>query len=125
MRYNLDFVRPKRINKKYGFAVRCVHDNSQRAELDKPADKPRKTLIIGKVIYKNSDRPVAGASVVVKGTAIETVTDISGSFSIEVPPQAKYLEFSFYKLKKQDIRVSVKQGKTTNIGTIQLSRKLL
>ena len=48
--------------------------------------------------------PVAGASVVVKGTTNGTVTDMDGNFSIEVPANAT-LQISFIGYIPQDIVV--------------------
>ncbi len=39
--------------------------------------------------------PLAGATVVVKGTTIGAVTDVDGSYSLSIPENASYLDFSF------------------------------
>ena len=43
------------------------------------------TKITGTVISAENNEPVIGASVVVKGTTIGSVTDLDGFFSLEVP----------------------------------------
>jgi len=51
-----------------------------------------------------------GASVVVKGTTIGTITDNDGKYNLSVPADAKILVFSFVGMKMQEIAIT---GKTT------------
>ncbi len=46
---------------------------------------------------------VPGATLVVKGTTIGTVTDVEGNFSISVPSNAKTLTVSFVGMESQDV----------------------
>ena len=50
--------------------------------------------ISGKVTDETG-APVPGATVIVKGTSIGTVTDYDGNFTLGVPATAKALVFSF------------------------------
>ncbi|MCE5345576.1 MAG: TonB-dependent receptor [Bacteroidales bacterium] len=60
--------------------------------------------ISGTVTEKNGT-PIAGASVVVTGTTQGTITDINGKYSINVPPEAKSLTFSFVGMEPQAISI--------------------
>ena len=63
------------------------------------------TKVTGQVLDENGD-PVIGASVVVKGTTIGTVTDFDGNFTLDVPSNEKHLEISYVGMKKVEVRVS-------------------
>ena len=63
------------------------------------------TNITGTVISLEENEPVIGASIVVKGTTIGTVTDIDGTFSLDVPSSAKTLVISFVGMKTQEVAV--------------------
>ena len=54
--------------------------------------------------------PVPGASVIVKGTTVGTVTDSNGEFTLRIPDNAETLQFSFVGMKTQEVPVA---GKTT------------
>ncbi|MDR1582677.1 MAG: carboxypeptidase-like regulatory domain-containing protein, partial [Prevotellaceae bacterium] len=41
--------------------------------------------ISGKVLYAGSDDPIAGASIVVKGTSVGVTSGADGSFTINIP----------------------------------------
>ena len=59
----------------------------------------------GLLVDENGD-PVIGASVVVKGTTIGTVTDFDGNFVLEVPEEHKHLEISYVGMEKIMVRVA-------------------
>ena len=64
------------------------------------------TRVTGKV-FGNDDRlPLAGASVVIKGTTIGAVSDVNGNFSLQVPPGAQTLVVSYIGYVKQERQVS-------------------
>ncbi|MCP4122340.1 MAG: SusC/RagA family TonB-linked outer membrane protein [Bacteroidetes bacterium] len=50
--------------------------------------------------------PLPGVNIVLKGTAIGTVTDFDGTYSIEVPSENQVLEFSFTGYKREVVDVS-------------------
>jgi len=66
------------------------------------------TKVSGTVTSADDGLPVIGASVVVKGTTLGTVTDMDGKYSIEVPSNAKLLKISYVGMKSQE--VSAKTG---------------
>lgn len=49
------------------------------------------TKVTGTVISADDNEPIIGASIVVKGTMVGTVTDFDGTFSLDVPSSAKTL----------------------------------
>jgi len=57
------------------------------------------------VVADGSGEPLIGANVLVKGTTLGTITDIDGSFSLEVPDGASTLVMSFtgYETQEMDI----------------------
>ena len=63
------------------------------------------TKVTGHVVDENGD-PVIGASVVVKGTTIGTVTDFDGNFVLEIPEEHKHLEISYVGMEKIMVRVA-------------------
>ena len=58
--------------------------------------------ITGIVVSADDDEPVIGASIVVKGTTIGTVTNYDGTFSLDVPSDAKTLVFSYIGMKMKE-----------------------
>lgn len=67
------------------------------------------STISGVVTSEEDGEPVVGASVLVKGTTLGTVTDIDGKFTISnVPSSAKTLQVSFIGLETSE--VSIKSG---------------
>lgn len=62
--------------------------------------------VTGNVASDEDGLPVVGASVLVKGTTVGTVTDIDGNFTITgVPASAKVLVVSFIGLQSQEVPV--------------------
>ncbi len=60
--------------------------------------------VTGTVADKNGD-PIPGVNVIVTGTTLGTITDITGKYSIEVPQGAKSLTFSFIGMDPQEITI--------------------
>ena len=58
----------------------------------------------GKVTDK-SGNPLGGVSVLVKGTTVGTLTDAGGSFSLQLPANARTLSFSFIGMNPQEIEI--------------------
>ncbi len=61
--------------------------------------------ITGLVTSSEDGAPVPGASVVVDGTTIGTVTEADGSYSLEVPETAETLVFSFVGMRSQEVDI--------------------
>ena len=75
--------------------------------------------ISGKVIDETG-APVTGATIVVKGTTVGTVTDLDGKFSIGVPAAGKVLLVSFIGMKSEEITI----GNQTNISVKLISETI-
>jgi TonB-linked SusC/RagA family outer membrane protein len=60
--------------------------------------------ITGRVTDANS-QPIAGASVVVRGTRIGTTTSSTGNFSLNVPPGARTLQISSVNMTTQEVAI--------------------
>ena len=60
-------------------------------------------------VKEANDAVIAGASVLVKGTSVGTVTDVNGNFSISVPSEKSELTFSFIGMSSQQILVGKKR----------------
>ena len=61
--------------------------------------------VTGKVIGEDGE-PVIGASIIVKGTTVGTVTDFDGNFELEVPANGKQLVISYIGMKSKEVVVS-------------------
>ena len=58
--------------------------------------------VSGKVT-DNSNQPLPGVTVVVKGTTQGTITDAEGNYSLSLPPDAEILQFSFVGMKTTEV----------------------
>ena len=64
------------------------------------------TKVTGTVISEEDGLPVGGASILVKGTAVGTVTDMDGKFKLpNVTSSAKTLVISFIGMKSQELPI--------------------
>ncbi|MDN5213625.1 TonB-dependent receptor [Fulvivirgaceae bacterium BMA12] len=61
--------------------------------------------ISGKVTDSDSNEPLIGASVMVLGTNLGTITDINGNFNLSIPDSAQYLVFSFVGYERVEVPV--------------------
>lgn len=101
------------------FAKSDMVSSSAEQEINLPASKfetksllqPRK---ITGTITNEEGEPLVGVSVVVRGTNVGTVTNLSGEYEIEVPGDDATLIFSFVGMLKQEIPV----GEKTEISII-------
>ena len=60
--------------------------------------------VTGVVIYEEDGQPVVGASVLVKGTTLGTITDVDGNFNLSnVPSSAKTLQISYIGMQTQEV----------------------
>lgn len=79
--------------------------------------------VVGTVTSADDGQPVIGASIVVKGTTIGTVTDMDGKFTLEVPENGKILSISYVGMNPQDVVVKssvyvVMQSDTRNLEEV-------
>ncbi|MGL5272012.1 MAG: carboxypeptidase-like regulatory domain-containing protein, partial [Phocaeicola sp.] len=62
--------------------------------------------ITGLIISADDGEPVVGASVLVKGTSVGTITNIDGQFTItNVPTTAKAIVVSYIGLLSQEVAI--------------------
>lgn len=62
--------------------------------------------VTGTVTSSEDGFPVVGASVLVKGTTVGTVTDIDGNFTLtNVPGTAKTLQVSFIGMRTEEVSI--------------------
>lgn len=61
-------------------------------------------MVIGKVLDE-TNVPLPGVSIQVKGTSIGTITDVDGNYSIKVPGKSAVLLFSFIGMKSKEVPV--------------------
>ncbi len=62
--------------------------------------------ITGVVVSAEDNEPIVGASVLVKGTTLGTITDMNGRYSINnIPVNAKSLVISFVGMKTQELAI--------------------
>ena len=64
------------------------------------------TKTITGVVKETTGDPVIGASVVVKGTTVGTVTSAEGTFSLQIPTSAKTIVFSYVGMLTQEVPVT-------------------
>ncbi len=62
--------------------------------------------VTGVVISAEDDQPIVGATVLVKGTTIGSITDIDGRFTInDIPAGSKLLQVSFVGMRTQEVPI--------------------
>ncbi len=69
--------------------------------------QPQKKDISG-IVKDNKGLPLPGVTVVIKGTAIGTITNTDGKFMMSIPATAKTLVFSFMGMKSQEFPIAGK-----------------
>jgi TonB-dependent starch-binding outer membrane protein SusC len=57
-------------------------------------------------VTDETETPLPGVTVIVKGTTVGTVTDTDGNFSLTVPETGKILVFSFIGMKMQEVPIT-------------------
>ncbi|MEM8525574.1 MAG: TonB-dependent receptor [Bacteroidota bacterium] len=73
-------------------------------EADYLTSRTLKTTVTGTVVSADAGEPLIGVSVLVKGTAVGTVTDVEGRYSIEVD-EGTILVFSYTGYAAQEVAV--------------------
>lgn len=62
--------------------------------------------VTGTVTSADDGMGLPGVSVIVKGTQLGTITDMNGSYSIDVPGESNYLVFQFMGMETQEVEVT-------------------
>ena len=76
-------------------------------------DSDGSNIVSGKIVSADDGDPMIGASVMVKGTSLGTVSDIDGNYSIVLPQNSRQLTFSYVGYLSQTHTVA--PGSTLNI----------
>jgi len=63
------------------------------------------STVTGTVTNAEDGSTIPGVSVVVKGTTFGTTTDLQGKFTLNVPPDAQSLIFSFVGMKTTERKI--------------------
>ncbi len=62
--------------------------------------------VTGTVISEEDGLPVVGASILVKGTTVGTITDVDGNFTLSnIPSSAKVLQISYIGMQSQEVAI--------------------
>ena len=86
------------------FALLCLSIGITMAQVSK---------VTGVVISAEDNEPIMGASILIKGTSLGTITDIDGRYVIHnIPAGAKLLQISYVGMITQEIPISDKEQTT-------------
>lgn len=69
----------------------------------------------GTVWAIGEDEPLIGATVMVKGTSVGTITDLDGKFSLDVPQNGKFLVVSYVGMEPKELQISKLRDKGNEI----------
>lgn len=79
-------------------------------------DNPQQVTVRGTVTDASTKEALPGVNVIVPGTTLGAITDISGNFTLEVPSASVKLQFSFIGYTMQEVALA---GQTTlNIALV-------
>lgn len=81
-------------------------------------------VITGKVTDSKDGSPIIGASVLVKGSSVGTVTGADGEFSISVPEKAGILEVSSVGYTTQDVNITGQSNIAVSLVASALTENL-
>ena len=81
------------------------------------AQQTGETRTLTRQVTDEANETLIGASIVVKGTTIGTVTDFNGNYSLTVPSDASELLFSYVGYNSKSVTIP----KGTNILNVQLN----
>jgi len=66
---------------------------------------PDQIRVISGTVNDEAGIPMAGVTIVVKGTSNGTISDINGAFRLQVNPDAKYLVFSYIGYDTEEVKI--------------------
>ncbi len=93
----------------FSFCLYAVEVNANTAAL---AQAGKSHKITGQV-FDETGEPMIGATVVIPGTGVATVTDFDGNFTLDAPTSKATLEFSYVGYKK--VKISATTGKVLKV----------
>ncbi|MEM1135494.1 MAG: SusC/RagA family TonB-linked outer membrane protein, partial [Bacteroidota bacterium] len=77
-------------------------------------EAPEQSVVSGKVIAGNDNSPLPGVSIILKGTATGTTTDLDGNFRMEASPD-DILVFSYIGYTTQEVTVGTQTNFTVTL----------
>ncbi|CAN5634849.1 VWA domain-containing protein [soil metagenome] len=77
------------------------------------------TKLIKGIVTDEKGNPIAGASIVVKGTQIGAVTDVKGAFSITVQDEKTVLIISYVGYETQEIKIKSEASLTVKMKPVE------
>ncbi len=77
-------------------------------------------VVHGVIIDASSHETLVGATIVVAGTHAGVTSSLDGSFSLKAPVGNQTLKISYMGYEPKEIKVSIHQGVTRNLGNINL-----
>lgn len=83
------------------------------------------TPVRGVVVSAEDNEPIIGASVLVQGTTIGTVTDIDGAFALNVPGSTKTLTISYIGMVTQEAAIAPNMRVLLNPDTQNLEEVIV
>jgi len=97
-----------------GAVEHTTFNNLSTNDLEEVTGVQQQKREITGIVKDDQGETVPGASVVVKGTSVGTITDINGKFSLMVDDQATVVVISFVGYKQQEITL----GSQTNFSIV-------
>jgi TonB-dependent starch-binding outer membrane protein SusC len=91
------------------------------------AGNQQKQVVIQGNVTDQDGNKIPGASVIVKGTTIGTLTDANGSYNLSVPSKSSVLQISFIGMQSQEIVIGDQSTVNVilNAGTIGLDEVIV
>ncbi|WBL25536.1 TonB-dependent receptor [Zunongwangia sp. HGR-M22] len=77
-------------------------------------------VLTGKVVDGETDTPLPGVNVIVKGTSIGVTTDFDGLFEIKVEENQGILNLSYVGFASKSLNFTLNNSEEKDLGTIQL-----
>lgn len=70
-----------------------------------PAFAQHATNLIGKVTDADTNEPLIGVTITIKGSARGVITDIEGNYNIPTRPEDKFIVFSYIGMQTKELRI--------------------
>lgn len=97
------------------FALLCLSIGITMAQVSK---------VTGVIISAEDNEPIMGASILIKGTSLGTITDIDGRYVIHnIPAGAKLLQISYVGMITQEIPISDKGADDGLVNRLETDRR--
>lgn len=80
-------------------------DKDQLAGLDKNSNLSLQEIVVSGVVTDESNLPLPGVNIVIKGTTAGAITNVEGVYRINVPNTSAVLVFSYVGYSTQEIAV--------------------